>query len=189
MAKSVFIQLSSVQSSLPATYPPWLALGFRPFYLLAAMWMVVSVPIWLLMFGHGSVPGSHLQSVNWHSHEMVFGFTAAVIVGFLFTAVKNRCLNHIKKAKLDIADLGENAVIPDLSVTAQAQLEAKETAAKLNFLIDQLPNKCKQIFLMSRMHELSYKEIADVMEITPKTVENQISIALKFLKENFSKNA
>jgi RNA polymerase sigma-70 factor (ECF subfamily) len=41
---------------------------------------------------------------------------------------------------------------------------------------------------MSRIYELSYKEIAEILEITPKTVENQISIALKFLKENFNKN-
>jgi len=38
------------------------------------------------------------------------------------------------------------------------------------------------------MYELSYKEIAQILDITPKTVENQISIALKFLKEHYSKN-
>jgi RNA polymerase sigma-70 factor (ECF subfamily) len=64
-------------------------------------------------------------------------------------------------------------------------LEAKESTAKINQLIDKLPTKCKQVFLFSRMHELSYKEIAELMDISPKTVENQIGLALKFLKENY----
>ncbi|MFM6951538.1 MAG: sigma factor-like helix-turn-helix DNA-binding protein, partial [Bacteroidota bacterium] len=50
---------------------------------------------------------------------------------------------------------------------------------------DKLPTKCKQVFLFSRVHELSYKEIAELMDISPKTVENQIGLALKFLKEHF----
>lgn len=113
---------------------------------------------------------------------------AAGIKSYLFTSVKNRCLNFIKKAKLDYTDLTEDAPVFDVAVNAHSKLEAKETETKIHALIDMLPNKCKQIFLMSRMYELSYKEIAQILDITPKTVENQISIALKFLKEHYSKN-
>lgn len=88
-SKPVFIPLAAVHDPSAPRFPAWLALGFRPFYLLAAAWMVFGVPIWLVMFGHGASIASHLQAMNWHAHEMVFGFTAAVIVGFLFTAVKN----------------------------------------------------------------------------------------------------
>ena len=110
------------------------------------------------------------------------------VKSYLFTAVKNRCLNFIKKAKLDYTDLNDEVPVFDTNVNAHTHMVAKESEKRIHILIDQLPKKCKQIFLMSRVYELSYKEIAEILEITPKTVENQISIALKFLKENFKKN-
>jgi len=110
------------------------------------------------------------------------------IKSYLFTAVKNRCLNFIKKSKLDVTEINDQAPVFDANVNAHTHMVAKESEKRIHFLIDQLPKKCKQVFLMSRMYELSYKEIAEILEITPKTVENQISIALKFLKENFNKN-
>lgn len=61
-------------------------LGLRPFYLLAAWWSSLSVLAWGLAAA-GILP---LQvSMSWHAHEMLFGFTAAIIVGFLLTAVGN----------------------------------------------------------------------------------------------------
>lgn len=64
------------------------ALGFRPFYLLAAALASVSVPLWLGQF-LGVLPAAgYLSGIAWHVHEMVFGFAAAVIVGFLFTAAR-----------------------------------------------------------------------------------------------------
>ena len=102
---------------------------------------------------------------------------------YLFTGVKNRCLNHIKKAKLPFSDMPDDfsAISPDAGVLEN--LQAKETQQRIQILIDMLPNKCRQTFLLSRVHELSYKEIAAIMDITPKTVENQIGLALKFLKK------
>jgi uncharacterized protein involved in response to NO len=68
---------------------PVLLLGFRPFYLLAAIFAVVSLPVWLGIY-FGVVPsGGYLSGAVWHSHEMVFGFAVAVIAGFLLTAVRN----------------------------------------------------------------------------------------------------
>ncbi len=110
------------------------------------------------------------------------------IKSYLFTSVKNRCLNFIKKSKLDVTDINDESPVFDANVNAHTSMVAKESEKRIQLLIDQLPKKCKQVFLMSRMYELSYKEIAEILEITPKTVENQISIALKFLKENFNKN-
>ncbi len=61
-----------------------LALAFRPFYLLAALVAVVAVPVWALVFvGVLSTP---IPGIWWHAHEMIYGFAAAVIIGFLFTA-------------------------------------------------------------------------------------------------------
>lgn len=64
------------------------ALGFRPFYLLASLFAALTVPLWALQFS-GLLGHAYLAGPLWHAHEMVFGFTLAVIVGFLFTAGRN----------------------------------------------------------------------------------------------------
>jgi len=64
------------------------ALGFRPFYLLASVFAALSVPLWALQFS-GLLVHAYLAGPVWHAHEMLFGFTLAVIVGFLFTAGRN----------------------------------------------------------------------------------------------------
>lgn len=66
-----------------------LALGFRPFYLFAAVFAIVAVPAWLVSYAGADLAGNYLQGIAWHSHEMIFGFAAAVIAGFLLTAVRN----------------------------------------------------------------------------------------------------
>jgi len=62
------------------------ALGFRPFFLLAALFGALAVPVWALVLA--GVVATPLPGLWWHAHEMIFGFAAAVIVGFLFTAGK-----------------------------------------------------------------------------------------------------
>jgi uncharacterized protein involved in response to NO len=61
-------------------------LGFRPFYLLAALFAALAVPAWVAdLSGHGWT-ARYLEGLIWHQHEMVFGFVLAVIAGFLMTA-------------------------------------------------------------------------------------------------------
>ena len=63
-------------------------LGFRPFYLLASGFSALSIALWGLQFS-GWLNHAYLQGPLWHAHEMLFGFTLAVVVGFLFTAGRN----------------------------------------------------------------------------------------------------
>ena len=63
-------------------------LGFRPFYLLASSFAALSIALWALQFS-GWLQHGYLAGPLWHAHEMVFGFTLAVVVGFLFTAGRN----------------------------------------------------------------------------------------------------
>lgn len=63
-------------------------LGFRPFYLLAALLALLSVPLWALQFS-GWLPAAVLRGAAWHAHEMVFGYALAVVIGFLYTAGRN----------------------------------------------------------------------------------------------------
>ena len=63
-------------------------LGFRPFYLIAALWAAVSVPVWVAQYAGLLAPARVLPALAWHMHEMVFGFAVAVVTGFLFTAAR-----------------------------------------------------------------------------------------------------
>jgi uncharacterized protein involved in response to NO len=74
-------------SPAPAGWALW-DLGFRPFYLLASAFAALSIGLWALQFS-GLLGMPYLQGPMWHAHEMLFGFTLAVVVGFLFTAGRN----------------------------------------------------------------------------------------------------
>ncbi len=69
--------------------PALLEVGFRPFYLLAAGFAAAAVPFWRFGPEDALLAGSYLQGVAWHAHEMVFGFAAAVLTGFLLTAARS----------------------------------------------------------------------------------------------------
>jgi uncharacterized protein involved in response to NO len=62
-------------------------LGFRPFYLLASIFAAASILLWVCQYA-GYLPGAYLKGAVWHGHEMLFGYTLAVVAGFLFTAVR-----------------------------------------------------------------------------------------------------
>lgn len=66
-----------------------LAKGFRPFFALAALHALVAVPVWVVMVTQNFAAPSTLPGFGWHAHEMIFGFTIAVVAGFLLTAVGN----------------------------------------------------------------------------------------------------
>lgn len=85
------MQLIQIEDIRPTTKPPRFALfelGFRPFYLGAAVFAALAVPIWLWIWSSGTDP-MPIPGLLWHAHELVFGFAAAVVAGFLFTAVRN----------------------------------------------------------------------------------------------------
>jgi uncharacterized protein involved in response to NO len=69
--------------------PALLSAGFRPFFLLAAIWAAVAIPLWLLAFSGKEALPTALAPIDWHVHEMVFGYGAAVVAGFLLTAIPN----------------------------------------------------------------------------------------------------
>jgi uncharacterized protein involved in response to NO len=62
-------------------------LGFRPFYLLASVFSALSILLWTAQYA-GGLSFTYLQAPLWHGHEMLFGFTLAVVAGFLLTAVR-----------------------------------------------------------------------------------------------------
>ncbi|MGE0625593.1 MAG: NnrS family protein [Pseudomonadales bacterium] len=67
----------------------FLSFGFRPFYLGAAVFAAIAIPLWIGAFLFGFMPETALPPYLWHAHEMLFGFAPAVIAGFLLTAARN----------------------------------------------------------------------------------------------------
>ena len=106
---------------------------------------------------------------------------------YLYTIVRNKSLNLLKKRKIEVSELDMGFDIPSETHSALEILQAKQTEELVNKFIEQLPPRCKQIFVLSRKEFLSNKEIASLMELNEKTIENQISIAIKFIKIGLSK--
>jgi uncharacterized protein involved in response to NO len=67
-----------------------LALGFRPFFSMAGLYGVIAMLLWMLLYLFAAqIPTATLAPMDWHAHEMIFGYAMAVVAGFLLTAVSN----------------------------------------------------------------------------------------------------
>lgn len=81
--------MNAIPRYRPHAGPAVLSLGFRPFFLLGAAWAAVAIPLWLALFSGGAALPTALPPAIWHVHEMVYGYGAAVVAGFLLTAIPN----------------------------------------------------------------------------------------------------
>ncbi len=71
------------------TGPALFSYGFRPFFLSAGLWALLGLPLWLhQFFGDITLP-THFTPLDWHIHEMLFGYVAAAVAGFMLTAIPN----------------------------------------------------------------------------------------------------
>lgn len=82
-------QMSSTERVRGWAGPVILSYGYRPFFLLAGMWAAFAMVYWIAILSDGVRYWSHFQPVDWHAHEMLFGYLGAVLAGFLLTAVPN----------------------------------------------------------------------------------------------------
>jgi len=104
---------------------------------------------------------------------------------YLYKSVYNRCLNYIKHTKVENAYreyLFKNESKNFFSDTPSYAYDEKETGNEIKKAIDNLPEQCRNIFLLSRVQNKKYHEIAALLGLSPKTVENQMGIALKKLR-------
>lgn len=108
------------------------------------------------------------------------------IKSYVFQSVRNACINHHKHNQ---TKQRHSKIILDSSTEAVTdnQLEHKEFENQIHEIIDQLPDRCKMIFKLNRFEGKKNKEIAQELDISIRTVETQISKALKFLRENIKK--
>ncbi|MDF9796945.1 RNA polymerase sigma-70 factor (family 1) [Catalinimonas alkaloidigena] len=102
---------------------------------------------------------------------------------YLYQAVKNQSLTYLKKeSQLSTIDLPALKSMRIEYSEPESIMIARELAVKIESAISELPDKCEMIFRLVREEEMSYKEVAELMDISSKTVENQMSIAIKKLK-------
>jgi len=102
------------------------------------------------------------------------------IKSYLYRATINTSLNYLESNK-KIIRLQDSEFTT--AVNGGEELQHKELETKINEAINQLPPKCKVIFVLSRYEGMKYQQIADHLEISIKTVENQMGKALQMLRE------
>ena len=105
---------------------------------------------------------------------------------YLFHAAKNRILNHLRDEQ------NRHYLLENWFNQQKQEKQGKECydieqfTTLLYKVIDQLPEKCREIFLLSRQEKLTYKQIAEKLNISVKTVEAQMGIALKRIRETLT---
>ncbi|MCB0522146.1 MAG: RNA polymerase sigma-70 factor [Lewinellaceae bacterium] len=104
---------------------------------------------------------------------------------YLRRAGINRALNYIRDRKIRWDDEEKIAFQASNLTDASRKIEGEELKQKIEEAINQLPERCRLVFTLSRFEEMSYQEIADQLGISIKTVENQMSKALRILREAF----
>lgn len=118
----------------------------------------------------------------WQNRELV---NPETVKAYLYTSVRNECFNHLKHKEVK-ASYAEAQTAAGADTYNTIHTEQKELHEKIQDLVNQLPEKCATVFYMCRQLGLSYREVADALGISVKTVENQMSKALKFLRSGLA---
>ncbi len=105
----------------------------------------------------------------------------------LFQSVRNRALNLVKHEKMKRQHHAIIAFEADEGEAPNDGLEISELEDRIAIVVDQLPAQCQKIFKMSRHDGVTNQEIADKLSISKRTVETQISKALKRLREDLKR--
>jgi len=104
------------------------------------------------------------------------------IKSYLFGAVRNACLNYIKHQKVEQKYADRTRYVAPVGESTDF-LELEELKEKIASAMDKIPEKCREIFELNRFEGKRYKEIADELNLSLKTVENQMGKALKIMRE------
>ena len=106
---------------------------------------------------------------------------------YIFISVKNRSLNHLRKnAAVQLVQIEDSHSEIVAYSNPEAEIERKELFFKLDQAIDTLPQQCKIIFQLVKEDGMKYKEVAEILNISHKTVQTQILRAMKKLSVEMS---
>jgi len=124
----------------------------------------------------------------WERHEDIDPEKG--IDNYMFTIARHLVYQETEERMKLIIGPNEIEGLKEMSDNSlEENIDATSLESYLQSVVNQLPSARKEIFQLSRIHHLSNKEIADKLSISEKTVENQITRALKFLKEQLSKDS
>jgi len=114
------------------------------------------------------------------SHHLSFSGSVAA---YLYRAVHNESLNWLKHQKIKAGHQLHIAYsMKNKSETIAGKMQQKELENKFRQALNELPEQCRTVFQLSRFEDMKYREIADKLEISVKTVENHMGKALKLLR-------
>jgi len=120
----------------------------------------------------------------WARHELLAVHTS--VKAFLYKSVYHQCLNQMKQQKRKTENEEELQYLSRKRQSdddAATRVQVSELQLQLQLAMNALPEQCRTIFYMSRFDELKYREIAERMDLSIKTVEAQMTKALKILRE------
>ncbi|WP_062052903.1 RNA polymerase sigma-70 factor [Aquimarina longa] len=110
---------------------------------------------------------------------------------YLFTSVKNSCIDILRKHKYTLSLSDEtvaNTLADDETYDNDDEDENITVQEFIKKALEELPPKCKLIFMMSRFDNMTYKEIAEKLNLSVKTVENQMGKAIRIMREYLKKH-
>jgi len=121
----------------------------------------------------------------WERHDA--GDLPPLTTAYLYTAARNRALKHLRHRRV-VARWAEEAARAPTPTGQQAdeRVRAREVAEAVRRALDELPERCREIFLLSRESQLTYAAIAQALDISVKTVETQMWRALKALRRSLA---
>ncbi|MDP1622852.1 MAG: RNA polymerase sigma-70 factor [Bacteroidales bacterium] len=121
----------------------------------------------------------------WERRQMID--LSKSVKSYLSTTVRNKCLNYLRDHKKFSSDLIElENLSGDAKYDHADKLVEADIRDQIARAIDELPEKCREIFILSRNHHLKYQQIADHLGISIKTVETQMSKALQHLRHRLA---
>lgn len=101
---------------------------------------------------------------------------------YLFQSTRNRALNHVRHERVERRGEPILTETADVEASAPAELVEEEIEVALRAAVSELPERCREVFELSRTRGLKYSEIATVLGISVKTVEAQMGKALRSLR-------
>jgi RNA polymerase sigma-70 factor (ECF subfamily) len=105
---------------------------------------------------------------------------------YLMRATRNRALNHVRHQQVVAREAAAAALDPRSSPSGEDEMLSGELELAIRDAIDQLPEKSREVFQLSREHGLKYVEIASALDISVKTVEKRMGIALAHLRDKLA---
>ena len=100
---------------------------------------------------------------------------------YIFTSARNISLNYLNKEKRERAVSLEDIIVPlpINEICPESELISKELKEAIGRAIDNLPERCKLIYSLAKIEQLKYKEIAQILDISVKTIDHQLTIAVR----------